>query len=694
MIRRFLLLLLLFSESAVLQGAFLLADQLCRPSTLSSIQKDDWSRVGHSVLESLKDICGHGEVGVHLSAEESWIKKIVCVLWLKLLCKEDDESTERAWRENPFFSLQQGLPNISHVVLFEVVKSLAAAQTFARFLLHLSPSQICTELKKLVEHVRSSPATEDDVQFFLDVWWEMWKCRVEEKKEDDTEATFVKQIECLTSTFSGSSPHAKRLKLDVADVTTSLPTSDVLHCLLHALEDIKDHISSQDLCLQALSISLDALYTCFLIDQAVPLPPRERVKILSKIASIKERNEEKLHSGLITEAQRGLQASYTPSPFQPVMTLCEALNITTAVAQFWESGGLLKVSGSSEPSISAFKLEQSTSRVLTALSGATVGAEAEGKKLQRFLESLSFPAVDSSPELDARVAAIYISQRLDDCHSVAVLFASEESWAASEELWIECVEKNQAAFQQREALNNLSVTLISLLNGGNRNVSHCRKLMKVIADIFSALPLKEKNQALADMVTLSRKGFFGTSTPQSVTGKFEQELNMAFNCIIQGGSAASPGATHQNLTTAASLVARVAYQNPEAALRSCCHSAVFNKDAFTLMAKILQQLPGLRGQQQRQAEEGDPQSHRGLLSECLQEVIKAKSLSASEKVQFLKFVELLMKPVTAEEDEVKHSFLPPCEVVCTFVLPHLSPQGEDTQTFFDLMILLPHLNCK
>lgn len=674
----------------------MLADKLCRPSTLSSIQKADWSRVGHPVLEALKEICGHGEVSVYLTTEESWIKKLVCVLWLKLLCKEDGENIEIAWRENLFFSLQSGLPDINHVVLFEVVKSLAAVQTFSTFLLHLSPSQTCIELKKLVEHVKSSPMTEDDVQLFLDVWWEMWKCRVEEKKGDDIETMFVKQIECLTSTSSGLSPHAKRLKLDVADVTTSLPTTDVLHCLLHALKDIKDHISSQDLCLQALSISLDALYTCFLIDQAVIIPPKVRVQILSKIASIKERNEEKLDSELIKEAQRDLQASYALSPFQSVMTLCEALNIITAVAEFWESRGLLKISDSSKPSISAFKLEQSTNRVLTALSGAMVGIETEGKKLQRLLESLSFPAVGSTPELNARVAAIYISHRLDNYQDIAALFASEESWAASEELWIECVEKNQAAFQQREALNKLSFTLINLLNGENINVNHCRKLMKVIADIFSALPLKDKNQALADMVTLSSRGFFGTSIPHSVTEKFEQELNMAFNCIIQGGGAASTGATQQNLNTAVSLVARVAYQNPEAALRSCCHSAVFNKGAFTLMAKILQQLPGLRGQQEREAEaeEKDDQSHSGLLSGCLKEIIKAKSLSPNEKLQFLKFVELLMKPVTVEEDKV-HSFLPPCEVVCTFVLPYLSPLGEYSCTLnLNLIILLPHLNHK
>lgn len=655
----------------------MLADKLCRPSTLSSVQKAAWSRVGQPVLEALKEVCGHGEVGVDLTTQERCIKKLVCVLWLKLLCKEDGENVEMAWRENPLFSLQSGLPQINHVVLYEVVKSLAAAPTFSSFLLQLSASQTCTELKKLVEHIKSSPVTEDDVQFFLDVWWEMWKCRVEEKKGDDIETIFVKEIECLTSTSSGLSPHAKRLKLDVADVTTSLPTTDVLHCLLHALSDIKDQVSSQDLCLQALSISLDALYTCFLIDQAAIPPPKASLQILSKIASIKERNEEKLDSELIKEAQRDLQASYALSPFQPVMTLCEALNIITATAQFWESRGLLQTGGSSKPSICAFKLEQSTTRVLAALSGAMVGAETEGKKLQRLLESLSFPAADSSPELNARVAAIYINQRLDNYQDIAVLFAGEESWAARGELWDECVEKNQAAFQQCEALNKLSFTLINLLSGENINVNRCRKLMKVIADIFSALPLKDKNQALADMLTLSSRGFFGTATPRSVTERFEQELNMAFNCIIQGGGAASAGAAQQNLNTAVALVARVAYQNPEAALRSCCHSAVLNKDAFTLMAKILQQLPGLGGQQEREAEaeETDDQSPGGLLSGCLQDIIRTKSLSPHEKLQFLKFVEVLMKPVTVEEEKVR-SFLPPREVVHTFVLPYLSPLGE------------------
>lgn len=683
---------------AILQGAFLLADKLCLPSTLSSLQKADWSRVGHPVLEAVREICGQDELVHPTTTAVSWIKKVVCVVWLKLLCRETGEDIEMAWRENPFFSLQSGLPEVNHVVLLEVVKSMAAAQTFANFLLYLPQAQICTELERLVQHVRSSPTREDDVRLFLEVWWELWKGRDEEKMggENNIETMFARQVARLSSKSPNLSPQAaKRLKLDPTDTPASLPTADVLHILLHALKDIKNHISTTDLCLQALSISLDALYTAFLIDQEVVLPPKDKMHILSKVASLKERNDEKLSPELIREAQRDLRASHTPSQFQPSrLTLDEALKIITELAQFWQSSGLLKLSDSS---FSAFTLEQSVQRVLTALPETLAeidDQETEKNILRGLLTSLAFPAIESTPEVNARVTTIIISHCLDDYQNFAVLFASEKSLAACEEQWMECLEKNQAAFQQCDALIKLTSTLMSKLHSESTNVSQCRKLMKVIADIFSACSLKDKNRALADMLRRSSRGFFGFSVSSAVTERFEQELNMAFNCIIQGGGRASAVASQGNLSTAVSLVARVAFQSPEAALRSCCHSAIFNKDAFSLMANILQQLPGLRGQGERKAEaqsdeeerkeaaeerieeEKDALSGSGLLCRCLQEIIKTKSLSANEKQQFLKFLGLLMKPVmTVEGEERRQSFLSPQEVVNIFVLPNLSTIG-------------------
>lgn len=654
--------------------------------------------MGHPVLETVREICGQDELMHPTTTAVSWIKKVVCVVWLKLLCRETGEDMEMAWRENPFFSLQSGLPEVNHVVLLEVVKSMAAAQTFANFLLYLPQAQICTELERLVQHVRSSPTREDDVRLFLEVWWELWKGRDEEKMggENNIETMFARQVARLSSKSPNLSPQAaKRLKLDPTDTPASLPTADVLHILLHALKDIKNHISTTDLCLQALSISLDALYTAFLIDQEVVLPPKDKMHILSKVASLKERNDEKLSPELIREAQRDLRASHTPSQFQPSrVTLDEALKIITELAQFWQSSGLLKLSDSS---FSAFKLEQSVQRVLTALPETLAeidDQETEKNILRGLLMSLAFPAIESTPEVNARVTTIIISHCLDDYQNFAVLFASEKSLAACEEQWMACLEKNQAAFQQCDALIKLTSTLMSKLHSESTNVSQCRKLMKVIADIFSACSLKDKNRALADMLRRSSRGFFGFSVSSAVTERFEQELNMAFNCIIKGGGGASAVASQGNLSTAVSLVARVAFQSPEAALRSCCHSAIFNKDAFSLMANILQQLPGLRGQGERKAEaqsdeeerkeaaeerieeEKDALSGSGLLCRCLQEIIKTKSLSANEKQQYLKFLGLLMKPVmTVEGEERRQSFLSPQEVVNIFVLPNLSTMG-------------------
>ncbi|KAM7399776.1 hypothetical protein PAMP_019020 [Pampus punctatissimus] len=678
-------------DSAVLHGAFLLADKLCLPSSLSSLQKADWGRVGHPVLEAIREICRQEELsGPPSSRSACWKKKLVCVVWLKLLCSETGEDVETAWRENPFFPLQNALPEVNHVVLLELVKSMSASKIFVHLLLCLPQSQICCELERLTQHVKSSPTSEDDVHLFLELWWELWKGTDEQtaEGEESIEMMFANQFARLTSKPASMSPQAaKRFKLDTS---ASSPNIDVLYILLHTLKDLRDHISTTDLCLQALAISLDVLYTSFLIERAVMLPTKEKMHILSKAVSIRERNNEKLTPELIREAQRDLSTSHTPSRFQPCqMKLAEALKIVTELAQFWQNSGFLNMCDGSNPSYSAFKLQQSVQRVLTALQEADVPEamtemgvqEAEKNILRGLLESLSFPAIESTPEVNVRVTTTIISHRLEDYHDFAVLFACERSWVDCDEHWMDCVEKNQAAFQQHDTLIKLSSTLMNKLHSDGSSVSQCRKLMKVITDIFSALSLEDKNKALVAMLRLSSRGFFGCSVPSAVTDGFEQELNMAFNCIIQGGGGAAAAAMQGNLSTAVSLVARVAFQNPEATLRSCCHSAIFNKGAFALMAKILQKLPGLRGGRERRDADEDidrrrvPASGSGLLCWCLQEVIRTRSLLANEKEQFLRFLGLLMMPVMTVEGEEKR-FLSPQEVVNTFVLPNLSSMGH------------------
>ncbi|XP_041661033.1 gem-associated protein 4 [Cheilinus undulatus] len=684
--------LTLDKDWAVVQGAFILADKLCLPSSLSSLQKAEWSRVGHPVPEAAEAICKQNEPPSTLAV--SWVKKILCAVWLKLLCREAGEDVEVAWRENPFFPLLNSLPEVNHVVLLELVKSLAAAKMFSHLLSYLPQSQVCVELNRLVQHVKNGPTTEDDVRLFLEVWWELWKGREEKKTcaEDNIETMFAKQFVRFYSESPGVAHQAaKRLKLDPSELPAS-SNNDVLHILLYALNDIKHVISTTALCFEALSISLDALYTTFLIDQAVVLPTKEKMLILSKAVGIKENNNEKISPEIIQDAQRDLHASHTPSQFPPIrMKLGDTLKIIRELVEFWINIGLLRVCDSSGSWYSTFKLEQSAKRVMRALYNEEMPETVTEKNLLKgLLESLTFTAIESDPEVNYKVTAMIIKHRLDDCQEFAMLFASEMSWAAHSEHWIECLEENQAAFQQHDTLIRLTSTFMSKLHSQSTNVSQSRKLMKVIADIFSALSLKDKNKVLAVMLRLSSKGFFGCSVPSAVTNGFEQELNMAFNCITQGGGAAA--ASQSNLNSAVSLVARVAYQNPEAALRSCCLSAVFNKGAFSLMAKILQQLPGLREQrgrntqsdeeerkesEEREDGERDAASGCSLLCRCLQEIINTKSLSANEKEQLLKFLSLLMIPdMMVEGDERKGSFLPPQEVINIFVLPNLSTMGQ------------------
>ncbi|XP_014871621.1 gem-associated protein 4 [Poecilia latipinna] len=683
--------LIMNKDSAILQGAFLQAEKLCLPSSLSSLPKADWSRVGRPILLALQEICGRNEPDSQPNLQAlTWKKRIVCVVWLKLLSREAKEDVEKAWRENPFFSLQNSFPEVNHAVLLELVKSTAAAPIFARFLLHLPQDRIAMELGRLTEHVRSDPAGEEDVRFFLEVWWELWKVREELKSqtEETIEAMFANQFARLSS----DSPHtAKRLKLDSAEMTASSVNTDILHVLFNALKDMMDMVASTDVCFQSLSVSLDALYTSFLITQEVVLPITEKLDILCK--TIGCRGEiETLSAELIRDAQKDLSASLSPSRFQPsTMKLSEALKIITGLAQFWKDKGLLVVSDPSTPCFSAVRLQRSIQRVLTALDEAPEAA-AETDALRDLLKSLDLPADENAPDIQAQVTTVIIAHRLQDYHSFAELFAGKASWAHSE-FWVHCLDENQAAFRQHRTLLRLSSTLMSLLHAENSDISRCRKLMKTAADIFSALSLEDKNQTLAAMLGLSSKGFFKQPVPSAVTEGFQQELNMAFNCIIQGGGGASAAVSQGNLTTAVSLVARVAFQNPEAAIKSCCHSAVFNKGAFSLMAKILQQLPGLKAQLGGK-NEGEPKddkvnaaSGRNLLCRCLQDTIRSKSMSASEKQQLLKFLGLLMTPDVMNEEK-KESFLLPQEVVNTFVLPNLSAVGDDKiDTEFSLQLL-------
>ncbi|KAF7653789.1 hypothetical protein LDENG_00078560 [Lucifuga dentata] len=698
-------------DLAVVQGGFHLANKLCLPTSLSFLQKGDWSRVRKPILEAIRELCGQEELRSQPEMRGiGWKKKLVCALWLKLLSRETGEDMETAWRENSFFPIQNGFPELNYVVMVELVKSVGAAEIFAQFLLCLPQAQICTELERLVDYVRCSPTSDDDVQLFLKVWWELWKGKDEQKAgaDDSIETVLTGQFVRLFSQPASLFPHAaKRLRLESNLLSAvSSPATDVLYVLLHGLKDMRDHISTTNLCFQALSISLDSLYTSFLIDRAVIVPTKEKMDFLSKVVTIREGNDEKLSPELLRGAQQDLRASHSPSQFQSSrMNVNQALKVIMELTQFWNNSGLLKMYDSSKSSYSAFKLHQSVQRVLKALEAVNVSetmTEMDDRNvLIEVLESLAFSATECSPEVKRKVTMMIINHHLDAYQDFAVLFASEKSWATSDEHWINCLKQNQASFQQHDMLIQLAYTLMSQLHSDTTNVGQCKKVIQVLVNIFSKLSLEDKNKALADMLRLSSRGFFGCSVPSDIIEEFEQELNLAFNCIIQ------PGGGAPALDAAVSLVAKVAFQNPELTLKSCCHLAVFNKGAFSLVANILQQLPGLRGREgnekaqtkadnkgvkeaMQSTDRSDLPSATSPLCKCLQEMIRTKLLSNHDKEQFLQFLGLLMMPaMVVEGEDRRQSFLSPQEVVSVFVLPNLSTIGHHSIDL-DLSLRLLH----
>ncbi|XP_077397524.1 gem-associated protein 4 [Festucalex cinctus] len=664
---------------AILQGSFLLAEKLCLPSSLSSLQKCDWPKVCDPVLAAVREICGEEAVVGHLKSKAtSWRKQLVCAVWLKLLSKEHGEDVEEAWKESPFFLMQNSLPEVNYTLLIELLKSLSAVDIFAHVLLCLPLHQMCSELERLSEHLKSNPVGDDDVHFFLELWWQLWKDRDLQFAEgqESIEILFANQFARLTPQPASLTHHAsKRLKLDSSVLSDN---TDVLDILLNTLTDMKDVISKPEHCFNALSNCLDALYTTFLMDHSVVLPIEDKVEFLSKAMSIREKNGDKLSLELIQEAQRDLRASSSPSQFQASrLSLREALKSVSELTHLWQNRDLLKVCSSSPVSYAAFKLQQSVLRMLATLKQVNMTGEEEAakNKLCRLLAEMAFPVVESLSEVRMSVAVTIISHRLQDFDDVAVLFASEKSWVACDEQWLECLEKNQAAFQWCDALTQLVSTLTSQLHGENLAVSRGRRLLKVVTAVFTALSLEDKNKTLAAVLKSSSKGFFGCSGSSALVASFEQELNMAFNCIIQGGGGAPTA--DGNLSTAVSLVARVAFQNPEATLRSCCHSAVVNKGAFALMSNILKQLPGLACWTENKDERDGRRNPTRLLCRCLQEVVSSKALSDNEKEQFVKFVALLMLPVATGEGE-KEVLLSPQELVNTFVLPNLTLAGNNS----------------
>ncbi|KAG9334125.1 hypothetical protein JZ751_009095 [Albula glossodonta] len=368
-------------KTAILQGGFLLAEKLCSGGKLCTVRKEEWGSVAGSVLQAVTEVCGKG----HGASSEQilWRKKIICALWSKLLETEERRDIDVTWRENPFFSLQNVLPQINRTVLFELVKSVGFSWTYVELLLSLPPAGLCSELASLVKHI-TADSTKEDAQLLMDVWWGLWKGT-------------GRQDQALDQAFAAhyfSSTHP-----------CSTTTSCVPSILFSALEEMKDCILSSGLCHFALSNVLNTFYTSFLLDREVSSSPELYLQSLSKAVYGKERQasvEGHCLTETVQEAQRELAATNRPSQFRPC-----GVNVMQAA---WGKG-LLKVQESCGQRPNAVCLNESLHRAAGALEELMASETlAEGEKqdaselictLKNFMESVALRKWPMLPGLNS-----------------------------------------------------------------------------------------------------------------------------------------------------------------------------------------------------------------------------------------------------------------------------------------------------
>ncbi|XP_066519912.1 gem-associated protein 4 [Hoplias malabaricus] len=670
-------------KTAVLQGGFLLANQLCQPAHLCALRKENWETVGRPVVQAVTEICGL--LCGNPQDQLQWRKRILCILWSKILDMEKGEDVEVSWKENPLFAVQNSLPDISHTLMFELVKSMGFFSIYVELLLCFQADEQHKELERLVKHV-TSDCTEGDVKFLLEVWWELMKGRREELDTLDQifTAQCVRWAQCPTDCKPQAS---KRFKPDPESATYNTCTFSIL---LRGLDNIKEYATTSEICYFGLSNCLDMLYTSYLLYHATDLPAEVKLQKIASSVFLRKRNNNVLEGAdlaqAIRDAQRDFDAMHTPAQSKPCgITFVQAMEMVLGIICSWEAKGLLSMPNQ-DPSFQVVRMKDCLCRVNTSLENLSETLDGNGQQilisLKNTLKRLSASSTFTVPEIPsselASVAMAILDSELKGFQELPKLYACKLSQIFNESEWLSCLERNKQAFEQKDIVMTLVSTLIAKCQ--SEDLMLAKKLKDIIVDIFSQLTLPDKNAALSEILSLSEKGLHGF-LPSSVTAGFDAELNLAFNSIIQGG-------TKGSLSSAVSAVARIAFQNPESTLNRCFHMAVVNLGAHTLLAQILQQLPGLRNSA------GDSKDMRkenhNLLYKCLESSTWSKLSSLQEEEQFLQFLSDLMKPSIVGQTEEKQSFLLPEEVVHTFVLPYFSSSAFNSSK---LKLCLQLLQC-
>ncbi|XP_020365347.2 gem-associated protein 4 [Rhincodon typus] len=699
-------------KMAVLHGGFLLAKKQSQHKVLLEMKKSDWTALGKPIVCAVHEICTGGTNSAQDPAEtKQWQRKILAFVWAKLLnsnvigtkIKEEldsDSESDRRWKEDLFFSAESMIPEINHTVLFEMVKSLGASDVFVELLSALPANASRLEMTHFVDHVLDG-TSDDDVAMFLDVWWELMKQndgqknRIAQTFGDETK----KYLARVADEFSHSS---KRLKLD-PDVSSLFPSVNLpgssnnppIPCLLlDGLKRLKSHINSYVYKCSALAKLSDMICNSVLSENIVELSTKVYLEKFARLITLGNPGVQKflvpnIFIRNVKETQRELRATSQKSSFQfPQGALTPGIELLADLLHSWVNELQTEPENDTEiqkRSLAIYRTVESLKcfrEICPMLQNSKIVPEDAKKNLSdlllnsaTFIQKIgtSVPLGDAATidKVKFSIALTIIDGRMERYAEICEIFASSPGWALSADGWLDCLERNQDIFQDTDLVLRLAGTLKEVSSWRISEASKIKRLMNVILHCLTALSVADKNKALLGILSsYGSKGFCRDEGP--FKDWFEEEVNMAFNCITQSEAA-------KNISKAVNAVARVAFLNPEATLQKTCHLAAVNLGAHKLLGQILKNLPALSFK--------DKLSSDGLniLAKCLLEAAWDSFATTKGENQFLEFLTSLMEPGEGNDEDPPSPLLQPADATKIFVLPYLMESNSSIE--FPLKVL-------
>ncbi|KAM8975231.1 gem-associated protein 4 [Pelodytes ibericus] len=657
-------------QTVVLQGAFLLAEKLLLPKPLLETKKSDWLLIEKPITDALREISSG-----NLSQQHDRRKKSVAILWAKILsCKSgmtnSDTEIERKWKEDVFFPLENMIPKINRTILFEVLKTIKAANIFAELLLALPTSCWVEEATLMVQHI-CEEASPEDVTFFLDFWWEILKST--NNRQDETVVLFSFVASQYVSEVSEEPcQSSKRFKPDPEQILS--PGDNILTIFLEGLHKMRQYIGDGKLqCYTIANLAEMLCCSAFMEKEFESVPIRLYLEKLAAVVYF-HRKEAKDHSLLemLREGERIVQSGSTVSRFRLLRGAQHfGLNILKDLLLQWGDELQNYLNDGREIGYESYRMADnlaSLHRILMASEYTVLFPEEQRgdalelaqaiASLQEKTSSSLFQWKLNDGEAIASIAMKIIDNQMSRYKEVCCVFASEITWAFSRP-WIDCLKKSKVCFQEPDLIFSLLETIVKVMSTqSNINRKEIRTAADTILNIFFELSLTDKDTVLKRVLSSwGKKGL--VHSLDAFTDNFQEELNTTFNQISQS-------VTDYNAIVVVSRVARLALLHPEAVINKACHFAVMNLGAHIFLGKILTSLPALRF---TGSNNGD--SPVSLLSQCLMDTCWGKLSSAKEESQFLSLLTFLMDPSETSGNTTAISLLEPEEVIRTFVLPYI-----------------------